>query len=172
MLCGVPPCYFGKKGGIAVGRTRKYNDASLYKGVREYFDSISTLVPATVEKPCVEDDGSVTMKNFLAKDGQGNVIRKRVFVGVPSVEGLARFLNIHRDTWDSYRRDGEYKDAVDLFYSTYKAYLNTELIMGSGYKAVQGVIFTIQNIVGAEEKEKNGDGMSLEEFLQDESQGL
>lgn len=146
------------------GRPRKYKTkAALSKAIDSYFNSIS----------CTEAAKYLDGKEI--KNDEGKPVIVTHFVVPPTVSSLCLYLGIDRSTWQNYCDEGlhpEFSQATSLARARIEAYLEEQLLTRE--KALQGIIFNLQNNYGWRAKQEvelgektrrdmQGKSMSVEE---------
>jgi hypothetical protein len=132
-----------------MGRPRKYTRIGLEKAVQRYFDSISREVTVTekVDSGERDDKGHVIWEQVPIINKLGEEIRVTEFAVPPTVQGLCRFLGIHRSTWAEYcdpEKYPEFSDTTTRARGCLREYLENELLTRPG-KDVAGIKFVLQN---------------------------
>lgn len=150
-----------------MGRKRKYTAASLEKGVAAYFKSISRKEPAIAQETYEGSDGAAKKRAVIARDEDGTVIYRKVWIKPPSLAGLCLFLHIHRDTWAEYGKDEKMKPIVQEARMIVEDYWNEQLA-----NDCKGARFALEANMGwgerwttKQEVVQTNVGATLEEFL-------
>ena len=153
------------------GQPKSYTPRTLKKAVDRYFASITREVPVTEPVPTGELDryGHPVFKYVQVKNSLGEEVFTTEYLIKPSRAGLARFLGIHRSTWDNYHDATDYpefqeivEDADDRIF----AWCHEQLMNRSG-KDIKGIVVEMENIWGYR-RDREGDsppGARLEDFL-------
>ena len=128
------------------GRPKKYSPAAFRRGVNRYFASISRekILTEKVFTGYTEDGKEIYEKRTI-ENALGEEARITEYLVKPSVAGLCGFLGMHRDTFNAYSHDDEYKDICDAAKNEIESYLCTQL--GSG-KGDSGIIFNLTHNFG------------------------
>lgn len=152
-----------------MGAPKKYDEKSLDKAVRKYFDSITRDVAMTERKPTGEKDkmGHEIYELVPVMNKLGKQVIVTEYVVPPSVGDLSAFLGIHRSTWDNYcdhEKHPEFFDTTTRAMGRIHAYLERESMTRQG-KDLKGILFNLENNFGYKERlEMTND--TVEGFLQ------
>lgn len=146
-------------------RKRYESAAELAAAAREYFASISRLVPVKERIPTGRKDeyGHDEYKLVSVKNRLGLVVKAEEWILPPSVPELCRYIGVTREQWDAMRGSPEFGAAVRAAEERVEGYLRRELLTRPG-KDVKGVVLTLQADHGYG-RETGGGGESLEELL-------
>lgn len=124
-----------------VGRPKSYTPQALRTAVNKYFLSISREREIFDKIPDGKDkDGKTIYKQVRVMNGLGEPATEIEYFVRPSIAGLCAFLRIHRDTWNNYSHNEEYRDICAAASGEIEAYLCSRL--GSG-KGDSGIIFDL-----------------------------
>lgn len=152
-----------------MGAPKKYDEKSLDRAVRKYFDSITRDVAVTEKKPTGEKDrmGHEIYELVPVLNKLGKQVIVTEYVVPPSVGDLSAFLGIHRSTWDNYcdrEKYPEFFDTTTRAMGRIHAYLERESLTRRG-KDLKGILFNLENNFGYKERlEMTND--TVEGFLQ------
>lgn len=153
------------------GQPKSYTPRTLKKAVDRYFASITRVVPVTerVQTEKLDRYGHPIFEHVQVKNTLGEDVYKTEYLIEPSRAGLARFLGIHRSTWDNYHDATAYpefqeivEDADDRIF----AWCHGQMMNRSG-KDIKGIVVEMENIWGYR-RDREGDsppGARLEDFL-------
>lgn len=136
-----------------MARKKEYTPAALDKAVKRYFLSISREITVTEMLPTGELDkyGHEICKPEPVTNALGEPMKCVEFLIPPTVGGLANFLGIHRDTWNSYCKDPAFSDTATYARGQMHAYLEQETLTRKGAD-LKGVLFNLENNYGYSEK--------------------
>ena len=154
-----------------MGVLKKYTPEKLEKAVKKYFRSISreitvTETVATGEK---DKDGHMIYTQKPVLNSLGKEMKTIQYLIPPTVGGLAAFLGIHRDTWNTYCKDPDFSDTVTYAQGRMHAYLEQEMLTRPG-KDLKGILFNLENNYGYKDRvEVTND--TMESFLKEQIQG-
>ena len=134
------------KGRRIVGRPRSYTPQKLARAINRYFSSISREREIWEKTPDGEDENGKTIyKTVRVINSLGEPATEIEYFVKPSIAGLCAFLHIHRDTWNSYSHDEDYRDICAAASGEIEAYLCSQL--GNG-KGDSGIIFNLTHNYG------------------------
>lgn len=134
------------KGRRVVGRPRSYTAPRLAKEINRYFSSISREREIWEKIPdCEDENGKTIYKAVRVMNALGEPATEIEYFVKPSIAGLCSFLHIHRDTWNSYSHDDDYRDICASASGEIEAYLCSQL--GNG-KGDSGIIFNLTHNYG------------------------
>lgn len=155
--------------GRSRGQPKAYTPRTLKKAVERYFASISRTVPVTEPIPTGKLDryGHPVFEYVQVKNCLGEDVYKTEYLIKPSCAGLARFLGIHRSTWDNYHDKDvypEFQDVVEDAEDRIFAWTHEQLLTRSG-KDVKGIVVELEHSWGykQERPEDLTTGMRTEE---------
>ena len=154
------------------GQPKAYTPRTLKKAVDRYFASISRTVAVTEPKPTGQLDkyGHPVFEYVQVENSLGEKVFTTEYLIKPSRAGLARFLGIHKSTWDNYRDDPgtypEFQDIVEDAEDRIFAWTHEQLLTRSG-KDVKGIVVELEHSYGykQERREESGVGPRLEDLL-------
>ena len=153
------------------GKPRAYTPETLMAAVVKYFASISRIVPVVDMVPSGEVDkyGHPVLVPETVFNALGEPMKRTEFLTPPTVLGLCLFLNIHRDTWNSYCSQPEYSDTTTYVRGRMQCWREEQLLTR---KDVAGLKFDLENNYGYRDKQQlEVRGMTLEELLRQEEGG-
>ena len=145
------------------GQPKAYTPRTLKKAVDRYFASISRVVP--VKEPIATGQldryGHPVFEYVQVKNSLGEDVFRTEFLIKPSRAGLARFLGIHRSTWDNYHDSEVYpefqeivEDAEDQIF----AWTHEELLSRNG-RDVKGIVVELEHSWGYKQEVKDNISM-------------
>jgi len=154
------------------GQPKAYTPRTLKKAVDRYFASISRVVPVTEPIPTGQLDkyGHPIVEYVPVENSLGEEVYTTEYLIKPSRAGLARFLGIHRSTWDNYRDQPEvypeFQEIVEDAEDRIFAWTHEQLLTRSG-KDVKGIVVELEHNWGykQERQEDTGTGARLEDLL-------
>jgi len=154
------------------GQPKAYTPRTLKKAVDRYFASISRVVPVTEPIPTGQLDkyGHPIVEYVPVENSLGEEVYTTEYLIKPSRAGLARFLGIHRSTWDNYRDQPEvypeFQEIVEDAEDRIFAWTPEQLLTRSG-KDVKGIVVELEHNWGykQERQEDTGTGARLEDLL-------
>lgn len=153
------------------GQPKVYTPRTLKKAVDRYFASISRTVQVKepIETGELDKYGHPVVTYEPVHNSLGEEVYTTEFLIKPSKAGLARFLGIHRSTWDNYHNSEIYpefqnivEDAEDRIF----AWTHEQLLSRSG-KDVKGVVVELEHSWGykQERNEEVAVSVKLEDLL-------
>ena len=154
------------------GQPKAYTPRTLKKAVDRYFASISRVVQ--VKEPIatgqLDKYGHPIVEYVPVENSLGEEVYTTEYLIKPSRAGLARFLGIHRSTWDNYRDQPEvypeFQEIVEDAEDRIFAWTHEQLLTRSG-KDVKGIVVELEHNWGykQERQEDTGTGARLEDLL-------
>lgn len=154
------------------GQPKAYTPRTLKKAVDRYFASISRVVQVKEPIPTGQLDkyGHPIVEYVPVKNSLGEEVYTTEYLIKPSRAGLARFLGIHRGTWDNYREQPEtypeFREIVEDAEDRIFAWTHEQLLTRSG-KDVKGIVVELEHNWGykQERQEDSVSGARLEDLL-------
>lgn len=153
------------------GQPKAYTAKKLEKAVEEYFASITRQRQLTEKVPTGELDkyGHPILKDEPVLNCKGNPVIVTEYVVPPSKGALARFLGIHRSTWDNYHDSKTYPEFQEIVTDADDRILawNEEQLLTRSGKDIKGIEFNLENNFGYRQKSSldlNSEG--LEAYLE------
>lgn len=154
------------------GQPKAYTPRTLKKAVDRYFASISRVVQVKEPIPTGQLDkyGHPIVEYVPVENSLGEEVYTTEYLIKPSRAGLARFLGIHRSTWDNYRDQPEvypeFQEIVEDAEDRIFAWTHEQLLTRSG-KDVKGIVVELEHSWGykQERQEDAGTGARLEDLL-------
>lgn len=154
------------------GQPKAYTPRTLKKAVDRYFASISRVVQVKEPIPTGQLDkyGHPIVEYVPVENSLGEKVFTTEYLIKPSRAGLARFLGIHRSTWDNYRDQPEvypeFQEIVEDAEDRIFAWTHEQLLTRSG-KDVKGIVVELEHNWGykQERQEDTGTGARLEDLL-------
>lgn len=154
------------------GQPKAYTPRTLKKAVDRYFASISRVVQVKEPIPTGQLDkyGHPIVEYVPVENSLGEKVYTTEYLIKPSRAGLARFLGIHRSTWDNYRDQPEvypeFQEIVEDAEDRIFAWTHEQLLTRSG-KDVKGIVVELEHSWGykQERQEDAGTGARLEDLL-------
>ena len=154
------------------GQPKAYTPRTLKKAVDRYFASISRVVQVKEPIPTGQLDkyGHPIVEYVPVENSLGEKVFTTEYLIKPSRAGLARFLGIHRSTWDNYRDQPEvypeFQELVEDAEDRIFAWTHEQLLTRSG-KDVKGIVVELEHSWGykQERQEDPGAGARLEDLL-------
>ena len=154
------------------GQPKAYTPRTLKKAVDRYFASISRVVQVKEPIPTGQLDkyGHPIVEYVPVENSLGEKVYTTEYLIKPSRAGLARFLGIHRSTWDNYRDQPEvypeFQEIVEDAEDRIFAWTHEQLLTRSG-KDVKGIVVELEPSWGykQERQEDTGTGTRLEDLL-------
>ena len=154
------------------GQPKAYTPRTLKKAVDRYFASISRVVQVKEPIPTGQLDkyGHPIVEYVPVENSLGEKVFTTEYLIKPSRAGLARFLGIHRSTWDNYRDQPEvypeFQEIVEDAEDRIFAWTHEQLLTRSG-KDVKGIVVELEHSWGykQERQEDPGAGARLEDLL-------
>lgn len=138
------------KGRKVAGRPKSYTAKEFEKVVNRYFASISRERELTEQIfDGTDEDGNEIYKTVPVLNNLGEPVVTTEYFKKPTQAGLCKFARIHRDTFNAYARDPEYKDICAAAMLECEAFLWERL--GSG-KGDTGIQFELTNNYGAKNR--------------------
>ena len=140
------------------GQPKAYTSRTLKKAVDRYFASITRTVPVTEPKPTGKLDryGHPVFEYVQVENSLGEKVFTTEYLIKPSRAGLARFLGIHRSTWDNYHDPEVYpefqeivEDADDRIF----AWTHEQLLSRSG-RDVKGIVVELEHSWGYKQESR------------------
>ena len=135
------------------GQPKAYTPRTLKKAVDRYFASISRVVEVKEPIPTGQLDryGHPIVEYVPVENSLGEKVFTTEYLIKPSRAGLARFLGIHRSTWDNYREQPEtypeFRDIVEDAEDRIFAWTHEQLLSRSG-KDVKGIVVELEHSFG------------------------
>ncbi|MBR4017374.1 MAG: hypothetical protein IKK11_06145 [Oscillospiraceae bacterium] len=153
------------------GQPKSYTPKTLKKAVDKYFASISRVVPVTEPIPTGQLDkyGHPVFEYVQVENSLGEKVFTTEYLIKPSRAGLARFLNIHRSTWENYRDAEvypEFQEIVEEAEDRIFAWTHEQLLTRSG-RDVKGIVVELEHSWGYKQdrREDVASGPRLEDLL-------
>lgn len=153
------------------GQPKVYTPRTLKKAVDKYFASISRTVP--VKEPILTGEldkyGHPVVQYEQVHNSLGEAVYTTEFLIKPSKAGLARFLGIHRSTWDNYHNPDVYPELQDIVEDADDrifAWTHDQLLSRNG-KEVKGIVVELEHSWGYKQDwyEETASGVKLEDLL-------
>lgn len=154
------------------GQPKAYTPRTLRKAVDRYFASISRVVEVKEPIPTGQLDkyGHPIVEYVPVENSLGEKVFTTEYLIKPSRAGLARFLGIHRSTWDNYRDQPdvypEFREIVEDAEDKIFAWTHEQLLSRSG-KDVKGIVVELEHSWGYKQarQEEASAGVRLEDLL-------
>ncbi|MBQ3529544.1 MAG: hypothetical protein IJA47_03520 [Oscillospiraceae bacterium] len=154
------------------GQPKAYTPRTLRKAVDRYFASISRVVEVKEPIPTGQLDkyGHPIVEYVPVENSLGEKVFTTEYLIKPSRAGLARFLGIHRSTWDNYRDQPEtypeFQEIVEDAEDKIFAWTHEQLLSRSG-RDVKGIVVELEHSWGYKQdrREEASAGAKLEDFL-------
>ena len=127
------------------GKSAYRSGVQLQEAIEGYFRSISRTVTATERRETKDEDGKKLVEELPVLNDDGREIRYREYVIPPTVWGLCDYLDITRETWESYCNFEEYPQfhaATERAAALLQDWSQRALLTR---KDVRGLIFILQN---------------------------
>lgn len=146
------------------GQPKAYTPRTLKKAVDKYFASISRVVPVKEPIPTGKLDkyGHTVFEYVQVQNSLGEDVFATEYLIKPSRAGLARFLGIHKSTWDNYREQPEtypeIQDIVEDAEDRIFAWTHEQLLTRSG-KDVKGIVVELEHSWGYKQ-DSQSDGLN------------
>ena len=165
------------------GQPKAYTPRTLRKAVDRYFASISRTVPVKEPKETGKLDryGHPVFEYVNVHNSLGEEVFTTEYLIKPSAAGLARFLGIHRSTWDNYHDPDvypEFQDIVEDADDRIFAWTHDQLLSRSG-RDVRGVVVELEHRWGYKQECQNDlsygtktEDDPLTKALKEEAKGL
>ena len=152
------------------GQPKAYTARKLKKAVEEYFASITRQRTLTEKVPTDQLDkyGHPVLQNKTVLNSKGNPVIVTEYVVPPSKGALARFLGIHRSTWDNYHDSKTYPEFQGIVTDADDRILawNEEQLLTRSGKDIKGIEFNLENNYGYRQKSSvDVGGEGLEAYL-------
>ena len=165
------------------GQPKAYTPRTLEKAVNRYFASISRIVPVKepIDTGKLDKYGHPVFNYEQVRNSLGELVFTTEYLIKPSIAGLARFLGIHRSTWENYHDADVYpelqeivEDAEDRIF----AWTHEQLLSRNG-RDVKGIVVELEHAWGykQERREDFAFGTKTEDdpltkALKEEAKGL
>lgn len=165
------------------GQPKAYTPRTLKKAVERYFASISRVVPVKepIQTGKLDRYGHPVFEYVQVENSLGEKVYTTEYLIKPSRAGLARFLGIHRSTWDNYHDKDVYpefqeivEDAEDRIF----AWTHEQLLTRSG-RDVKGIVVELEHSWGYKQERQDdlATGTRVEDdpltkALKEEARGL
>lgn len=154
------------------GQPKAYTAKELRKAVEEYFASITRQRALTEKVPTDQLDkyGHPILRDVPVKNQMDEQVIVTEYVVPPSKGALARFLGIHRSTWDNYHDSKTYPEFQEIVTDADDRILawNEEQLLTRSGKDIKGIEFNLENNYGYRQK-SSVDIEGIEEFLEKEA---
>lgn len=154
------------------GQPKRYTERKLKKAVEEYFASITRQRALTEKVPTDQLDkyGHPILRDVPVKNQMDEQVIVTEYVVPPSKGALARFLGIHRSTWDNYHDSKTYPEFQEIVTDADDRILawNEEQLLTRSGKDIKGIEFNLENNYGYRQK-ASVDIEGIEEFLEKEA---
>lgn len=154
------------------GQPKAYTAEKLKKAVEEYFASITRQRALTEKVPTDQLDkyGHPILRDVPVKNQMDEQVIVTEYVVPPSKGALARFLGIHRSTWDNYHDSKTYPEFQEIVTDADDRILawNEEQLLTRSGKDIKGIEFNLENNFGYRQR-SSVDIEGIEEFLEKEA---
>lgn len=154
------------------GQPKAYTAKKLGKAVEEYFASITRQRALTEKVPTDQLDkyGHPILRDEPVKNQKDEQVIVTEYVVPPSKGALARFLGIHRSTWDNYHDSKTYPEFQEIVTDADDRILawNEEQLLTRSGKDIKGIEFNLENNFGYRQR-SSVDIEGIEEFLEKEA---
>ena len=129
-----------------MAKKKKLSPRELYRGIDDYFRSISRMVTVTemIDSGEVDRYGHPVLQPVVVKNQLGQEIKRLEYLIPPTIGGLCDYLGISASTWSSYSGDKRYAESVKRARGAVYAYLQAETLTRPD-KALGGILFNIEN---------------------------
>lgn len=126
-----------------MGREKKYSPKQFDTGIKQYFKSISRMIPATEQYDTgrINSKGMPVMARREIKNEDGSPFLITEWIDKPSILKLCLFLGISKSTFNAYAKDIKYSFSATRARDTIEAYLSDQL---ENLKNPSGVIFNLK----------------------------
>lgn len=148
------------------GQPKRYTARKLKKAVEEYFASITRQRTLTEKVPTDQLDkyGHPILRDVPVKNSMDEQVIVTEYVVPPSKGALARFLGIHRSTWDNYHDSKTYPEFQEIVTDADDRILawNEEQLLTRSGKDIKGIEFNLENNFGYRQRSSvdvGGEGM-------------
>lgn len=152
------------------GQPKAYTAKKLKKAVEVYFASITRQRALTekVSTDQLDKYGHPILRDVPVKNQMDEQVIVTEYVVPPSKGALARFLGIHRSTWDNYHDSKTYPEFQEIVTDADDRILawNEEQLLTRSGKDIKGIEFNLENNYGYRQKSSvDVGGEGLEAYL-------
>lgn len=151
---------------MGAGRPLKFKSpAELEKKIADYFATITITYPVFDVVVDGEDEkGKEIFKRVPRLNNAGTQVMQTDYLERPSVLGLCRHLDIHRDNLLEYEKRPEYHDTIKRAKARIEEYLETQLYRKD---QVTGIIFNLKNNFGWKDTQNIEANVSIKNKLEE-----